>query len=413
MARGFDAGNLAEDEQFRQRVGTQPVGAVDADAGAFAGGKKPGQWCRAAAVDEDATHRVVHRRAHRDRRMRRVDTHELFCQFVDLWQPFAQLLLAEVAQVEVYHRAVRPLDRAALLLLVPERLAQSVARSEFHRLVAWRRLGRPQPIVLQIAITVLVDQEATFTAAGLGEQQAGSRHAGRMVLDELHVAQRYAVPIGQRHAVAGDDASIGILAEHPAGTTGGNHHRARLDQREFAGSDLDRDDPLDTPVLNDQVNAEMFVQTLDRGILDRGLEQRMQHVKPGLVGREPRPLDLHAAERTHVHVPVRRPAPRATPVLELRQLLGAMGNEVLHHILLAEPVTAMHGIVEVVLEAVARLLHPRRTSFGSDGVTAHRIDLRHQRNPQRGVCLGNGDRRPQACPSATHDHHISLVYLHA
>ncbi|EXI86819.1 MAG: hypothetical protein AW12_02116 [Candidatus Accumulibacter sp. BA-94] len=234
-----------------------------------------------------------------------------------------------------------------------------------------------------------------------------------MVLDELHVAQRHTVPIGQRHAVAGDDAAVGVLAEHAAGTTGGNHHRARLDQREFAGSDLDRDDTLHAPVLNDQVDAEMLVETLDRGILDRGLEQRVQHVEAGLVGGEPRPLDLHAAERTHIHVAVRRPAPRATPVLELRQLLGTVGDEVLHHVLLAEPVTAVHGIVEVILEAVARLLHPRRTALGGDGMAAHRIDLRHQRNLQRGIRLGDGDCRPQACPATAHDHHICLVTLHA
>ncbi|EXI67881.1 MAG: hypothetical protein AW08_01485 [Candidatus Accumulibacter adjunctus] len=100
-------------------------------------------------------------------------------------------------------------------------------------------------------------------------------------------------------------------------------------------------------------------------------------------------------------------------MLELRQLLGTVGDEVLDHILLAEPVTTMHGIVEVILEAVARLLHARRTTLGGNGVAAHRVDLRHQRDLQRRVRLGNGDCRPQACAAATHDHHVCLVTLHA
>jgi hypothetical protein len=102
------------------------------------------------------------------------------------------------------------------------------------------------------------------------------------------------------------------------------------------GTDLDRDDALDATVLDHQINAEMFVEALDRRVLDRGLEERVQHVETGLVGGEPGALDLHAAEGAHVDVAVRRAAPRAAPVLELGQFLGAVRHEVLDHILLAQ-----------------------------------------------------------------------------
>ena len=92
------------------------------------------------------------------------------------------------------------------------------------------RLGRPEAVVLQVAVAVLVEQEAALAAAGLGEQHAGARQAGGVVLDELHVAQRHAVAVGQRHAVAGDDAAVGVLAEHAAGAAGGDDHRLGLDQ---------------------------------------------------------------------------------------------------------------------------------------------------------------------------------------
>ena len=52
-----------------------------------------------------------------------IDTEKFFSELVNLRQAFAQLLLAEVAQVEMHDRAVRPIYRAALLLLLPERLA--------------------------------------------------------------------------------------------------------------------------------------------------------------------------------------------------------------------------------------------------------------------------------------------------
>jgi hypothetical protein len=149
------------------------------------------------------------------------------------------------------------------------------------------------------------------------------------------------------------------------------------------------------------------------GILDRGLEQRVQHVEAGLVGREPGALDLHAAEGAHVDVAIRRAAPWAAPVLELGQLLGAVGDEVLDHVLLAQPVAATHRVVEVVLEAVGRELDPRRAAFGRDRMAAHRVDLRDQRDLQRRIGLCNGDRCPQACPATADDHHIRLVYFHA
>ncbi len=234
-----------------------------------------------------------------------------------------------------------------------------------------------------------------------------------MVLDEFHIAQRHAVPISQRHAVAGDHAAIGVLAEHPSGTAGGDDHRARLDQRELSRSNLDRDDTLNAAVLDHEIDAEMLVEALDRGILDRCLEERVQHVKAGLVGGEPGPLDLHATESTHVDMAIRRPAPRTSPVLQLGQFFRAVRHKVVDDILLAQPVPAMNGVVEVILQTVGRLLDTGRAAFGSHRVAAHRINFRNQRDLQPRIRLCDGDCRPQACAAAAHDYHICLVYLHA
>ncbi len=38
--------------------------------------------------------------------------------------------------------------------------------------------------------------------------------------------------------------------------------------------------------------------------LQRGLEQRVQHMEAGLIGGEPGALDFHAAEATYVDAPI-------------------------------------------------------------------------------------------------------------
>ena len=107
---------------------------------------------------------------------------------------------------------------------MPEGLAQAVAGTELHCLVA--RLGEgvrgrnPADTGSR-----LVQQVPPFAAAGLGEEQACAWHAGRVVLHELHVAKRHAVLISERHAIAGDDTAVGVLAEHAARAAGGEDHR--------------------------------------------------------------------------------------------------------------------------------------------------------------------------------------------
>jgi hypothetical protein len=112
---------------------------------------------------------------------------------------------------------------------------------------------------------ILVEEERAFAAARLGDQNAGAGQASRMVLNEFHVTQRHAVSVGQSHAVTGNDAAIGILPEHPAGTAGGNHHGAGMDGGEFTGGQREHHRTLDAAVFGQQIDAEMFVEAPDRG----------------------------------------------------------------------------------------------------------------------------------------------------
>ncbi|KFB74200.1 MAG: hypothetical protein AW09_000511 [Candidatus Accumulibacter phosphatis] len=142
---------------------------MDTDARTFAGGIEARQRRGAEAVDEDSSHGVVHRRANRYRRKCRIDAKKLFGQFADLRQSLAQLGMTQMTKVQMHHRTVLAFDGAALLLLMPESLAETVAWSEFHGLVAWRRLRRTETVVLKVAVAILVHQEAAFAAACLGE----------------------------------------------------------------------------------------------------------------------------------------------------------------------------------------------------------------------------------------------------
>jgi hypothetical protein len=98
-------------------------------------------------------------------------------------------------------------------------------------------------------------------------------------------------------------------------------------------------------------------------------------------------------------------------MFQANHLLGAMGHEVVDHILVAQPLSAGHGVVEMMLQAVMALRHAGRPSFRRHGVAAHGIDLGHQHDIQRRIRLGGGDRSAEpgaACADNGDVHHHDL-----
>ena len=407
-------GHLAEDHDLGQGVGTQTVGAVQTDGGTFASGIETGQTSGALAVGFDATHGVVGGRTYRNRLFYRIHTHIGLGQFADEGQTLFQVLLAKVAQVEVNHVAHGALDHAAFLLLLPEGLGETVARTQLHVLVL--RLAdrgfRAQTVILQVAIAILVEQDATLTTTTFGHQDAGARQTGRVILDELHVPQRYAVAVGQGHAVPGDDATVGVVAIDTTCAAGGQHHGLGLDEAGDAVLDVKGDDTLDTAIFHDEIQTEVLVEALDGRVLDGGLEQGVQDVEAGLVGGEPGAGDLHPAETANVGLAVRFAAPGATPVLQLDHLVGGVVDEVFDYVLLTQPVTTGDGVVEVVFEGVVITDDACGATFGGHCVAAHRIDLGNQGDFQLRVGFCNGDCGTQATATGTDDGNIGLDNIH-
>ena len=87
-------------------------------------------------------------------------------------------------------------------------------------------------------------------------------------------------------------------------------------------------------IINQNIQHEMFVKTLDLRELQRGLEQRVQHMEAGLIGGEPGTLDFHAAEATYVDATIRATAPWASPQFQLGHFGWAVVDEIIHNILL-------------------------------------------------------------------------------
>ena len=87
---------------------------------------------------------------------------------------------------------------------------------------------------MQVAVAVFIHQNTALTATTFGHQNTRAGQAGGVVLHEFHIAQRHAVAVGHRHAVAGDDAAVGIEGKHAPGAAGGNNHALGLHRTRHA-----------------------------------------------------------------------------------------------------------------------------------------------------------------------------------
>jgi hypothetical protein len=132
----------------------------------------------------------------------------------------------------------------------------------------------------------------------------------------------------------------------------------------------------------------------------------VEHVEAGLVGCEPGPFDLHAAERPHGDVAIRLPAPGASPVLQLDHLGDRFFDEHLDGILIGHPIAAGDGVYGVVIEAVIGLDHGCGAPLGRDRVAAHRIDFGDDPHVQSRVFFADGYCGTQSRASATDDKYI-------
>ena len=285
-----------------------------------------------------------------------------------------------MANIQMHHVAESTLNRVALGLLLHESLREFVARAKLHgeflRVVGIMDVQRqPEVVVLQVAIAVPVDHDATFATSGFGDENARSGQSRRMVLHEFHVLEWHARSIGQGHAVAGLDRPVGRKREDPPGAARTNDHRARRDAPHLTAEQLDGSDSPAAPVINQQTRCKPLVVTHDRWVFQRRLKQCVQHVEARLVGSEPSALLLHPAKRSNRHAPVRIATPRAAPMFKLNHLGRRFTDKDLDRVLVGQPVRSADRVIGVGVETVIISDDRCGATLCRHGVTAHGVDL--------------------------------------
>ena len=190
--------------------------------------------------------------------MDRVDTDELGRELPNERQFLVDLLLAEVADVQVHILPVGSVESPPLLDLLHDGPGQDVPRAELHL---------RGDVLLQEPLPLLVDQVAALTSRGFGHEDPGPRKAGGVVLDEFHVLQGHIRPVGQSHPVAGVDGRIGGEREDPPEAARAQDHRLGRDAPDLGVTEVDGGDPGTLPVVHEQRRHEELVQPDDPLVL--------------------------------------------------------------------------------------------------------------------------------------------------
>lgn len=106
--------------------------------------------------------------------------------------------------------------------------------------VTTRRVFRIRGITLHEALTVFVQQVATFTTAAFCYQNASTGDTGWVKLPHLHILHRHASADSHTNTVTGIDVGISSGLINTASTAGGQHGRTGFEVNHFTGFDTQR-----------------------------------------------------------------------------------------------------------------------------------------------------------------------------
>jgi hypothetical protein len=217
---------------FEQGIAGQPVRAVQAGVGRLADGVEARQVAAAFEVADHAAAGVVRGRHHRNRLPGDVDA-QLQATCVDGREVFLEEGLAEVPRVEP------DMVDTVLLHLEVDRAGDDVAWRQFGA----RVVAVHEALTEALAIAVLDRQQQVraLAAQRLGDQETAFLRvvqAGRVELDELHVADAAAGTPGHRDAVAGGGVGVARVAVDLADAAGRHHHGGRGQGLDAPGVDV-------------------------------------------------------------------------------------------------------------------------------------------------------------------------------
>src|SRR5699024_10911020 len=136
--------------------------------------------------------------------------------------------------------------------------------------------------------------------ATFGHQDTGTWQTRRVVLNEFHITQWNAMAQRHTHAVTGYNTAVGVVAINATRTTCSHNYCVSTDLYQRAFHHVHCYQAANMTIIDQNIQHEMFVKTLDLRELQRGLEHRVQHIEAGLIGGEPCTLDFYHAYARYV-----------------------------------------------------------------------------------------------------------------
>gem|GEM_PF-2040969 len=302
-------------------------------------------------------------------------------------------------------------------------LAHAAAFADLHRHGAADHVTRSQilgirRIALHEALAVGVGEITAFAAHAFGDQAARTVDAGRVELHELHVLQRKARAQHHAAAVAGAGMGRGGAEVRAAVATRRQHHGLAAEEVQGAFVHVQREHAAAYALfVEDEVDGEVLDE--ERGVMrQRLLVQRVQDGVAGTVGRGAGALRGalavvrgHAAEGTLVDLAFLGTRERHAVVFQLDDGRNRLAAHVFDRILVAEPVGALDGVVEV--EAPVVLAHVaergRDAALRCHGVRAGREHLGDASGLE--ALFGETEGGAQACAAGADHDHVVLMLL--
>ena len=413
---GADGGGAAEHDEIEQRIGAEPVGAVDRDAGRLAHRHQTGHDMVGIAVlhrhhfavnvGRDAAHVVVAGRQDRDGLARDIDAGKDTRGLCDARQALVDDLGIEMLDVQLDVILVGA-AAAAFADFDGHRAADNVARSEV--------LGRRR-IALHEALAARVGDVAAFAAHTLGDQTARAVDAGGMELDEFHVLDRQTGAHRHGAAVACAGVRRGGGEIDATVAAGRQHHHVGAEAMDRAVVEVPRHDAAaNAAFVHDEVEGEILDEEL--GVMfQRLLVERVQDGVAGTVGGGAGALSNalaefggHTAEWALINFALGGAAEGDAVVLKLDDGGNRLAHHVFDGILVAQPVRPLDGVVHVPAPVVGTHVaeRGRDAALRRHCVAAGRKHLGDAGGLQ--TLLGHAEGGAEAGAAGAHHHDVILM----
>ena len=283
--------------------------------------------------------------------------------------------------------------------------------------VARSQVLQRRGVALHEAFAIAVEQDGAFATAAFGQQHARAGHAGGVELPEFHVLQRDASACGHAQAVAGVDEGVGRGSEDAACAARGEQHGFGFQDVQVAGFHLQGGDTDHVAIgVADQIQRHPFDEEVGAG-LDVLLVQRVQHGVARAVGCGAGALDGFftivggvAAEGALVNRAVGVAVERHAEVFQLVHHIGGLAAHELDGVLVAQPVGALDGVVEVVVPVVLGHVAQRgaHAALGGHGVRAGGENLGQRGHVQ--ACARQFERSAHAGAAGPDDDDVELAF---